>query len=174
MTLDEPISLVAYDPSWPALAAEQIGLLERALAHHLVGCEHFGSTSVPGCEGKPIIDILIGLHTWPAALDVRKRLTDLGYEDLGEAGVPGRLYFRRRGPSSFNLAVTAHGGEIWRGNLAIRDLLRRDPTLVQAYVAEKRAAYGDGATTLLAYSKHKAAFMSQLAERAGNRLSPTP
>ena len=57
----------------------------------------------------------------------------LGYEDLGEAGVPGRIYFRRRAETAFNIALVAHGGSIWIANLALRDFLRANPDAAREY-----------------------------------------
>jgi GrpB-like predicted nucleotidyltransferase (UPF0157 family) len=167
MDLDEPIQLLPYDPEWPRLAQSEMRRLCQALGDALVACEHFGSTSVPGCEAKPIIDLLVGL-TGPAPPGVRARLCALGYEDCGEAGIPGRLYFRMRGSQSFNLALTSHDGELWRSNLQIRDLLRSDPQLVRAYIEAKRAALREGCTTLFAYSRHKASFMAELVRKSSH------
>jgi GrpB-like predicted nucleotidyltransferase (UPF0157 family) len=163
--LDEEIVVVPYDARWPQLAADEIERLRCALGAHFP-FEHFGSTSVPGCDAKPVIDLLVGVSVWPAPAEVRASLVQLGYEDLGEAGIPSRLYFRRRGAQAFNLAVTLSDGELWQGNLRIRELLRGEPELVRQYVQEKRAAVAGGCTRLIAYSRHKAAFMSQLVQRA--------
>lgn len=51
-------------------------------------------------------DPAVGLQAWPAPASVRGKLTALNYEDLGEAGVPGRLYFRKRSPLAFHLSAT--------------------------------------------------------------------
>jgi GrpB-like predicted nucleotidyltransferase (UPF0157 family) len=164
--LDEAIEVVPYDGRWPQLAAEESARLRSKLGPH-VPIEHFGSTSVPGCDAKPIIDLLVGVSVWPAPAAVRTALTQLGYEDLGEAGIPGRLYFRRRGVPAFNLAVALPQGELWQTNLRIRELLRKDPELMRQYAQQKRAAVRAGCTTLIAYSNHKASFMSELVRRAG-------
>jgi GrpB-like predicted nucleotidyltransferase (UPF0157 family) len=174
MDLDEPIQLVAYDPEWPRLAESEIQRVSLALGAQLASCEHFGSTSVPGCAAKPILDLLVGLPTWPAPPSVRATLRALGYEDCGEAGISGRLYFRRRGALAFNLAVTLHEGELWRSNVRLRELLRRDPAWMHAYVEAKRAAVRDGCTTLIAYSHHKAPFLAELARACLERSRRTP
>ncbi|MGA7123488.1 MAG: GrpB family protein [Polyangiaceae bacterium] len=161
--LDEPVVLAPYDAEWPIAAAAEIERLREVLGPCIVDCEHFGSTSVPGCEAKPIVDLLVGLVEWPVASDVRSRLAGLGYEHLGEAGVPGRIYFRKRGGQpAFNLAATRHGSDLWHDNLAIRDLLRRDPAMRMRYIDVKRAALRSGKNMLLAYSEHKNPFMGEL------------
>jgi GrpB-like predicted nucleotidyltransferase (UPF0157 family) len=69
--------------------------------------EHIGSTSVPGLLAKPIIDIMIGTQAHHNLEAVRKALVDFGYEDIGETGVPGRIYFRRRVGAAFNIALVS-------------------------------------------------------------------
>jgi GrpB-like predicted nucleotidyltransferase (UPF0157 family) len=122
--------------------------------------EHIGSTAVEGLEGKPIIDLLVGVRT----LDPDARFLD--YEPCGEAGVPGRLYFRRRGLRPFNAHVVLHGGELWRDNVLLRDFLRAHPEEAQRYAQRKRDAIAAGATTLLRYSDEKGPLVAELVERA--------
>jgi GrpB-like predicted nucleotidyltransferase (UPF0157 family) len=162
--IDEPVSLAPYDPEWPLRAHAEIERLSGALGPAVLAYEHFGSTSVPGCAAKPILDLLVGVPSWPPTDALRRQLTSLGYEDLGEAGVPERLYFRKRSGLACNLAVTEYGKNLWRDNLAIRDLLRRDAALRQRYEEVKQAALREG--HLLAYSAHKSAFMAELLARA--------
>jgi GrpB-like predicted nucleotidyltransferase (UPF0157 family) len=169
--LDEPIHVVPYRPEWSAFAEMEIESLARELGSLVVALEHFGSTSVPGCDAKPIIDLLVGVREWPPPAAVVRTLEELGYVDLGEAGIPGRLYLHRRGVGGMdvNLAVTLHEGPLWRTNILVRDLLRSQPQLVSEYVLVKHAAVRAGCNTLLSYSQHKAAFMEQLVARALGR-----
>jgi putative aldouronate transport system permease protein len=74
---------------------------------------------VPGMLAKPIIDILIGVKNLGLDKSTIKALNHLRYEGLGEAGVPGRLYFRKRGEQAFNLAVVIWNGEQWSIILAL-------------------------------------------------------
>src|SRR4051794_41842152 len=52
-----PITLVAYDPTWPELFSREDDRLRSALGEEALRIEHVGSTSVPGLLAKPIIDI---------------------------------------------------------------------------------------------------------------------
>jgi len=156
--LDEAISLVPSDSAWPDLAAEESARLRAALVD--ADIEHIGSTAVPGLDGKAIIDLLIGVRELAPSL----RIPD--YEAFGEAGVPGRLYFRKRGPVSFNAQVVERGGPLWRDALLLRDYLRAHPEERGRYAAGKREAIASGATTLLRYSDAKAALVEGLLERA--------
>ena len=59
--LDEPIEVVSYDPEWPRLFNEEAKRLRTCVAAQIDCIEHFGSTSVPGMVGKPIVDLLFGV-----------------------------------------------------------------------------------------------------------------
>ena len=166
--LDEPIEVVAYDPSWPAWYAQDAEQLRGTLAEPLLELAHFGSTSVPGLVAKPVIDILVALPSWPLAADARARLEALGYEYLGEAGVPGREYLRRRAQHSTNLAVVRKPSPLWDDNLAVRDYLIAHPNIATKYGESKRAVWARGARTLLEYSRAKHAFVSELVANARN------
>jgi GrpB-like predicted nucleotidyltransferase (UPF0157 family) len=58
---DEPITLEVACPSWADWYAREATRLRTALPAELVSAiEHIGSTSVPGLDAKPIIDIMVG------------------------------------------------------------------------------------------------------------------
>jgi ribonuclease-3 len=161
--LDEPVQVVAADPRWSEQAAEEGARLRAALPDAQV--EHVGSTAVPDLDAKPVIDLLVGVRELPPFL----RLPD--YEALGEAGVPGRLYFRKRGPVSFDAQVVETGGPLWRGALLLRDYLRAHPEERERYAAKKRESVSAGATMLLRYSDEKAGLLVEMLDRA-RRWSP--
>jgi GrpB-like predicted nucleotidyltransferase (UPF0157 family) len=55
-----PVTLVAYDPSWPELFAREAERIRHLIGEERVlALEHVGSTSVPGLAAKPILDILL-------------------------------------------------------------------------------------------------------------------
>jgi len=162
--IDEPVSLAPPDPRWTQLAAEEAARLRGALPDARV--EHVGSTAVPDLPAKPIIDLLVGVQELSPLL----RLPD--YEALGEAGVPGRLYFRKRGTVSFNAQVVELASPLWRDALLLRDYLRERAEERERYAARKRSAIDSGATTLLRYSEEKATTLAELVERARRWAGP--
>ncbi|HXH12508.1 MAG TPA: GrpB family protein [Alphaproteobacteria bacterium] len=162
--VDEPVEVVGARAEWPTLFAAEAEAIRRALGTPAV--EHIGSTAVPGLAAKPVIDIQVGVAGPPDAGVVGGPLAELGYEGLGEAGVPGRLYFRRRGAVAYNVHVVELGSGHWAANIAVRNYLRAHPSEAAEYAAQKRRAVAAGATTLLAYSDHKARFVGELVRRA--------
>ena len=144
--IDEPIEVAPWNPEWtPLFMAERDRLLSGIGKKGVIAIEHFGSTAVPDLCAKPIIDLMVGVAPWPPDPALRVRFSNLGYEDLGEAGVPGRIYFRRRASHAYNLALVAHGGPLWIDNLAVRELLRSKSDVRREYEAAKRTAVDAGA-----------------------------
>lgn len=169
MNLDEAIEIVDHDPRWVGAYGGERDRVRIGLGLLHLRFEHIGSTAVPGLAGKPVVDLMLGAvpAVWAALPEVRARLVALGYEDLGEAGVPGRQAFRRRTPErAFNIALVELDGAHWRNNLALREYLRAHPDEAAIYAAAKRAAFAGGARTLLAYSEKKAPLLAALLARA--------
>ena len=87
-----PVELVPHSPHWAEMAAAETRALKGALGDVLVRVEHIGSTAIPDIKAKPIVD-LIPIVTSVDALDAAMpNVTALGYECLGEFGLPGRRY----------------------------------------------------------------------------------
>ena len=162
---DEPVHLSDYRPEWPDLFATEAERISRVLPE-LMTIEHIGSTAVPGLPSKPIVDLMVGVGAQHELPEARRRLVESGYEDLGEAGVPGRIYLRQRSGQPYNIALVLRCGPIWNANLALREYLRTHPHEVHRYAEIKRSAVEGGAGSLLAYSAYKAAFLSGMIRRA--------
>ncbi len=71
----------------------------------------------------------------------------LGYEYLGEHGLPGRLFFRRdeAGRRTHHVHAVEHDGLHWHRHRAFRDYLREHPDEAERYAAEKRRIAGEAA-----------------------------
>jgi GrpB-like predicted nucleotidyltransferase (UPF0157 family) len=164
--IDETIELSEYQATWPRAFAEEQGRICRALDVPGENLEHIGSTAVPGLVAKPIIDLMLGVRNFPPDGELLKRLERLGWEGLGEAGVPGRLYFRTRAARQANLHVVFKSGTHWANNLAVRDYLRQNADARERYASAKRLAVAHGARTLLRYSAEKADFVHTLLQEA--------
>lgn len=164
--IDEPIELRAFDPSWITDAQNERSRLAERLQVALQSIEHIGSTAIPGLLAKPVLDLMLAVAPYPPDALLPAQLLGLGYEGLGEAGVSGRLYFRKRSGGAANLHVVERGGTHWVTNLAVRDYLRAHADESRRYAAVKQAALRAGPATLLAYSEAKASFLGALAARA--------
>lgn len=167
LDIDEPIRIADYDPRWPEMYLAERERLLHALGDRIAGIEHVGSTAVPGLAAKPFVDLLVGvipLDLKPETLETMQRL---GYECLGQSGVPGRVYFRKRGGAgAFNAHFVIPGSDNWVRNIVLRDYLRAHPGEAEKYAALKRGIIADGVNSLVAYGERKRAFMDALRARA--------
>src|SRR5215831_871503 len=108
VSIDESNEIVDYDPRWVGAYGGERDRVRIGLGLLHLRFQHIGSTAVPGMAGKPVVDIMLGAvpAVWAALPDVRARLVALGYEDLGEAALPGRFAFRRRtSQRAFDIAL---------------------------------------------------------------------
>lgn len=131
----------AYSPEWPAQAQTEADRWRALDLPGLVAIHHVGSTSVPGLPAKPIIDLLPVFETIAACDAVQQRIESLGYEWLGEFGLPGRRYVRLLDPDTGKRLFHAHcyaqgSAEVTR-HLAFRDALRDNAPLRAAYTSVK-------------------------------------
>jgi GrpB-like predicted nucleotidyltransferase (UPF0157 family) len=165
---DEPVEITDHPTHLAGRFRGERERLRLGLATASLEFEHIGSTAVRGLAGRPIVDLMLGAPpaAWEALPELRARIVALGYEDLGEAAVPGRIYFRRRTLRAFNLTLVALDGPLWRENLTLRDYLRAHPANAAVYADAKRAAVADGTNPPTAYSSAKAPTLAALVEKA--------
>ena len=136
-----PARVVEYDPGWPAAFEAERADLARAFGETAVEIEHVGSTAVPGLAAKPVLDVLVGLRSLELPEERIAAVERLGYEYVGEYGLPGRLFFRKGGARrTHHVHAVEHGGDHWHRHLAFRDFLRAHPAEAERYAAEKRRA----------------------------------
>ena len=156
------IVLAPPSSEWPAAFERESAAISGALSDLSIELHHIGSTAIPGIVAKPVIDMLAVVPT-VEALDARAhRLVELGYEALGEYGIPGRRYFRKNAPDgarTHQLHAFAAGSPEVERHLGFRDYLRAHPAEAAAYGALKQElaercgsdmeAYGDGKTAFI-------------------------
>jgi GrpB-like predicted nucleotidyltransferase (UPF0157 family) len=140
--MSKHITVVPYRTSWPAAFEASARHVAEAFGARLVEIHHIGSTAIPGIHAKPVIDML-------AVVDDVRRLDDeanpgmvaLGYEAMGEFGIPGRRYFRRddaAGNRTHQVHAFGAGSPDVERHLAFRDYLRTHREWAEAYDALKR------------------------------------
>jgi GrpB-like predicted nucleotidyltransferase (UPF0157 family) len=165
----QPIILVEYDPSWvQKYEMEQERILD-ALGDCTEGgvlydIAHVGSTSVPGLAAKPCLDIAARVHPLPLPDERVAALELLGYEHLGEYGIPGRHFFRK-GPHEVHLHVVSFDTEHWPRYVLFRDYLRAHPQAARRYERLKRELASKHHHDREAYTNGKGPLIQEL-ERA--------
>lgn len=163
--LDEPVHLSEWNPNW-ARHAEVLAQEVASALQPPPQLEHIGSTAVQGLLAKPIIDLMVGAANVAEQEEYAWRLSQWGWQDMGEAGVPGRRHLRRRSGDNANVHIVLLGSSHWLNNIATRDFLKAHSTERAAYSEIKATIVAHGAERLLPYSHEKAAYVAALVERA--------
>jgi GrpB-like predicted nucleotidyltransferase (UPF0157 family) len=161
-----PVVIVDYDAAWPRRYEAERARIADALGDLAAGIEHVGSTSVPRCAAKPIIDIMVGIREVREGLRCITPLIGLDYDCVGEFGVPGRLYFRKGSPRSHHVHMVELGCEFWQRHLTFRDVLRSRPKLVAEYSALKRRLAGQYGDDRVGYTEAKSPFIEAVLAQA--------
>jgi GrpB-like predicted nucleotidyltransferase (UPF0157 family) len=165
--LSDRVELSEHDPSWAERFEEEKGKLAGIFDGQAVGIEHIGSTSVPDLCAKPIVDVLVGLRELEVSEEQIAAMQELGYEYLGEYGLPGRLFFRKD-PRTHHVHVVQHGGMHWDRQLTFRDALRTDTEERRRYDEFKRKLAAAGYSRE-SYTELKTPFIREVEARARAR-----
>jgi len=160
---DRPVACREYDPRAPLVAASVAAEVHRHSPQLIV--EHIGSTSVPGCAGKGVVDLML---LYPEGeLETAKSLLDaLGFQrqtgrDPFPVTRPMRIGAIEFGGGVFNLhvhVIAASAAEA-AGLRAFRNRLRTNPDLMADYVARKRQIIAAGVTDPIDYCYEKGTFV---------------
>lgn len=140
--MNDPITVVGYNPAWPIRFCIESQLIQIALGDLNPRIEHIGSTAVPGLAAKPIIDMLVGVRSLGDFERHCDRLSVYGYEYIPEYErvLPDRRFFKRvvRRVRTHHVHVVEINGLYWKRYLKFRDTLRSDDWLAGRYAELKR------------------------------------
>jgi GrpB-like predicted nucleotidyltransferase (UPF0157 family) len=134
--------------------------------------EHIGSTAVPGCAGKGIVDLAVLYDE--RDLERAKQILDM----LGFQRQSTRDPFPESRP--MRVGAISHAGRMYQLHAhvvcadspeiielrAFRDRLRADPELRAAYESTKRQIIAAGVTDSVAYCEAKESFIRQALKQA--------
>lgn len=128
------VEVKPYDDAWPAHFRAEAARLAPLFGAELMALHHIGSTAVPGLAAKPVIDMMPVVRRIEAVDRAAPDLAAMGYEGLGENGLPGRRYFRKGGAARTHQihAYAFDHPDVLR-HLAFRDFLRARPSVAKEY-----------------------------------------
>ena len=167
-SLEAPVEIVPYDPSWPTQFLEESEVLRRALSPWLAGSvEHIGSTAVPGLAAKPVIDIMAGVQTLADSVPAIAAATVLGYcyapyqVEVEHWFCKPSLSFR-----THHLHLIPVGTPQWVRPLAFRNHLRAHADVAAEYEALKRRLALEHRLDREAYTLAKRPFINRITDMA--------
>jgi GrpB-like predicted nucleotidyltransferase (UPF0157 family) len=159
----QPAAYRSYDPRAPQVAEIVKRLIEAETPG--IEVEHIGSTAIPGCDGKGVVDMMMLYQ--PGHLAAARATTErLGFVRfsapdafpetrpvmLGAIEYDGTLF-------RIHVHIIANDAQEVADQRLFRDRLRADRSLVEAYVAKKREILERGITHGPSYADEKTAFI---------------
>ena len=166
--LSNPVVIVDYDPDWPLLYAQEKRELLNILGSVALEIEHIGSTSIPGCGAKPILDIAVGINALSDIDPCVEKLRELGYEDCHIDPKFARRMFSK-GPfneGTRHLQFSRPDSVGWQDAILFRDYLRSHPELAEEYTRVKREAAARHGNELWGYYEDKGPWIESVMAKA--------
>jgi GrpB-like predicted nucleotidyltransferase (UPF0157 family) len=165
----QQVSVAPYNPTWPTEFARESASIAAALGDLHVAIHHIGSTSIPGMDAKPIIDIIAVVTNIDEVDGRNAHLQALGYVPMGEFGIPARRFFRKdnsAGHRTHHIHAFQRGSPQIDRHLAFRDFMIAHPDYAQQYATLKRRLAAAYPTDIEAYMDGKDEFIQQIDAQA--------
>jgi GrpB-like predicted nucleotidyltransferase (UPF0157 family) len=162
------IEVVPHNSNWKQEFERESNLVADALGNNVVKVHHIGSTSIPGIYAKPIIDMLVEVTNIEQVDESNSPMIALGYEVMGEFGIPGRRFFRKdinqiRTHHIHTFKVDCHDVE---RHLNFRNYLIAHPENAQTYSKLKQDLAKKFPHDIESYMDGKDGFIKYMQERA--------
>ena len=163
------VEIVLHDPTWRVTFLEDSKQIALAMGENVVTIHHIGSTAIPNIYAKPIIDFLIEVKDIAKVDEHNPAMAILGYEAMGEFGLPGRRFFLKNstlGKRTHHLhTFEAKSLEIKR-HLVFRDYTIAHPEVAQKYSELKRELAKKYPEDIQGYMNGKNGFIKEVEKKA--------
>jgi GrpB-like predicted nucleotidyltransferase (UPF0157 family) len=132
------VVVVPYDLAWPVVFAELGRSLRSALGETALRIDHIGSTSIPGLDAKPIIDVQISVRSFDPLDAFRVPLVGLGFVFRADNPELTKRYFRERpGDRRTHIHVRCAGSWAEQFALLFRDYMCTHAEEARSYAEVK-------------------------------------
>lgn len=138
MPSEDPIIVVPADTAWPEEFRRIAAPIRTALGDVALRIDHVGSTSVPGLDAKPILDLQVSVERLEPMERYRPALEKLGYRWQDDNPDVSKRFFRQRVDGrGVHIHVREAGTFDEQLNLLFRDYLRTHAEDARTYARNK-------------------------------------
>lgn len=159
------VEVVLHDPNWRSAFETESKLIALALGENVVAIHHIGSTAIPQIHAKPIVDMLVEVKDLLKIDTYSSEMEALGYQAMGEFGIPGRRFFRKGNEAGIR-THHLHGFEVNSAqierHLAFRNYMISHPEEAQQYSELKRELANKYHDNIQAYMDGKDGFIKEI------------
>jgi GrpB-like predicted nucleotidyltransferase (UPF0157 family) len=163
------VEVVPHNQKWREAFEVESKSVADALGENVVTVHHIGSTAISGIYAKPVIDLLVEVKDIIKVDGQSSAMESLGYEVMGEFGIPGRRFFRKDNQES----VRTHHIHIFEiasaqveRHLAFRDYMLAHPEDAQKYSELKRELARKYPQNIDRYMDGKDGFIKEMDKKA--------
>jgi GrpB-like predicted nucleotidyltransferase (UPF0157 family) len=169
------VEVIPHNLNWRKEFEVESKRIADALGNNVVTIHHIGSTAIPGIYAKPIIDLLVEIENLVKVDEQNSSMELLGYEVMGEFGIPGRRYFRKdnqKGDRTHHIHTFKVGSKEVKRHLAFRDYMIAHPKDAQKYSELKRRLAREYPTNIDGYIDGKDGFIKEMDKKAEQWRTP--
>jgi GrpB-like predicted nucleotidyltransferase (UPF0157 family) len=160
------VRLTDFSENWSHVFQMEAQFLSTIFGDEIIRFEHFGSTSVQGMKAKPVIDMMSIVKDIENIDSFNDKMSSLGYDVVGEWGIPGRRLFRKGGENrSHHIHFYQSNNPQIERHLIFRDYLRTHPEEVARYSSFKEELSMRFDNTS-GYSPAKKTFVTEMEQQA--------
>lgn len=162
------VELVIFDDGYKIKFEELFKDISSILTNYSVSIEHFGSSTIPNFIGKPIVDIVVGVHNECEMNDIVTILETSNYVFIGKhkKAKVFLFYLQEEGKTVSIIHVLRHNSYAWKKYIAVRDYLNFSCDARSRYLEVKNHLQDKYKEDQSSYTNMKRRFIVFLAREA--------
>jgi len=161
------VELISYDSNWKDMYKEESEKIKDVLSDIIIDIHHIGSTAIPGIKSKPAIDILVEVKDIEAVDQYNNKIEELGYEVMGEHGIPKRRFFRKGGNKrTHHIHIFKVGNEEIERHINFKEYLIAHPDKAREYSKLKEKLANKYTYDVENYTNSKSDFIKKINRKA--------
>ena len=163
------VEVLPHDSIWKQEFKEEANKVKEIFEGIFIEIHHIGSTAIPTIKAKPIIDIIVEVKDINKVDSHNKQMEELGYEALGEYGIPERRFFQKgRRRRTHHVHIFEKGSPQIKRHIDFRDYLISHPKIAKEYSLLKEKLAKKHRYDIDKYQEGKDSFIKKIGKLLGN------
>jgi GrpB-like predicted nucleotidyltransferase (UPF0157 family) len=163
------VEVVSHVTVWKQQFKEEANKIKEIFEETFVDIYHIGSTAIPTTKAKPIIDIMVEVEDINKVDNYNKIMGKLGYEALGEYGIPKRRFFQKGvNKRTHHVHIFDKGSPHIKRHIDFRDYLIAHPKIAKEYSLLKEKPAKKHRYDIDKYQEGKDKFIKKIDKLTGN------
>jgi GrpB-like predicted nucleotidyltransferase (UPF0157 family) len=161
------VGVVSYNSNWKKMYKEESEKIKNVLSDIIIDIHHIGSTAIPGIKAKPVVDILVEVEDIEGVNQYNHKMKELGYEAMGEYGIPKRRFFRKGGNNrTHHIHVFQLGNKEIERHINFKEYLIAHPKKAREYSKLKEKLANKYNYDVENYTNSKSDFIKEIDKKA--------